>query len=126
MPAASFFFDAGSGTALWAETAPQELDLQEYAFDLQGLPVSQELRDQLESIVALCDISLNWDYPPDPGPWREPQCLQFNHAARQVIQRLREELGPEWQIRDLFKDLHEDPDLDRYLADPPGFTRTPR
>jgi hypothetical protein len=125
MPAASFFFDAGSGTALWV-TATGDQDHRGYAADLRRLPVSQALLDELESLVAAYDTSLNWDYPPDPGPWREPRCLQFNHAVRQAIQRLREELGPAWQIHDLFKDLHEAPDLDRYLADPSGFTRTPR
>jgi hypothetical protein len=29
--------------------------------------------------------------------------------------------GPAWQIEDEFTELHEDPDLDRYLADPTGF-----
>jgi hypothetical protein len=123
MPAARFFFDAGSGAVLWA--AAQEDGQQEYAVELRELPVSQDLRNELDSLIALYDTSLNWDYPPDPGPWREPQCREFNRAARHVIQRLREELGSAWQIRDEFKDLHEDPDLDRYLADPVGFSRAP-
>jgi hypothetical protein len=101
VPAARFFFDAGSGIALWADTAPQEQGQQEYAVDLRGLPVSQDLRDELESLVTRYDTSLNRDYPPDPGPWRESQCRQFNHDAR------------------------PDPDLNRYLADPSGFARTP-
>ncbi len=125
MPAARFLFDAGSGTALWI-TTPEDHDQRGYAADLRGLPVSQALHDELESLIAMYDTSLNWDYPPDPGPWREPQCRRFNHAVHQAIQRLREELGPAWQIHDKFTDLHEDPDLDRYLADPSGFTRTPR
>ena len=124
MPAARFFFDAGSGTALW--TAPQQRSHRGYAVDLRSLPVSQALRDELASLIALYETSLNWDYPPDPGLWREPQCRVFNHAVHQAIQCLREELGPAWQICDQFEDLHEDPDLDRYLADPSGFTRTPR
>jgi len=63
------------------------------------------------------------DYPPDPGPWREPQCREFNQAVHQAIRRLREELRPAWQIHDEFQDLHEDPDLDRYLTDTQAFTR---
>jgi hypothetical protein len=125
MPAARFLFDAGSGTALWAIT-PDDQDQRGYAVDLRRLPVSQPLRDELESLVLLYDTSLNWDYPPDPGPWREPQCREFNQAVYQAIQRLREELGPTWQIHDKFKELHEDPDLNRYLAAPRAFTRNPR
>jgi hypothetical protein len=121
MPAARFFFDAGSGTVLWAVPGPHTG--QQYALDPRQLPVSEALRDQLASLAAQYDTSLNWDYPPDPGPWREPQCRSFNRSVHQSIQQLREELGPTWQVHDLFEDLHEDPDLDRYLADPPGFTR---
>jgi hypothetical protein len=124
MPAARFFFDAGSGTALWV-TAKDDQDQWGYAVDLSRLPLSQALRSELESLVLRYDTSLNKDYPPDPGPWREPQCREFNQAVHQAIQRLREELGPAWQIHDEFQDLHEDPDLDRYLTDPPAFTRNP-
>ena len=125
MPTARFFFDAGSGTALWT-TSPEDRERRGYAVDPRQLPISQALQDDLMSLIAQYDTSLNWDYPPDPGPWREPQCRQFNHAVHQAIERLRRELGPAWQIHDAFDELHEDPDLDRYLADRVGFTRTPR
>ncbi len=121
MPAARFFFDAGSGTVLWGSPGDDK-----FAVDLSELPVSQALRDDLENLAALYDTSLNWDYPPDPGPWREPRCRAFNLAVRQVIQRLRQELGQSWRIHDEFEELHEDPDLDRYLADPAGFKRASR
>jgi hypothetical protein len=39
------------------------------------------------------------------------------------LNRLRDELGPQWTIVDELDDVHEDPDLDRYLADPRGFQR---
>jgi hypothetical protein len=122
MPAARFFFDAGSGTVLWTN-APEDRDPAGYAADLQTLPVSAALRDELARLAAAYDTSLNQDYPPDPGPWREPQCREFNDAAGQAVRRLREELGPAWPIQNRFQELHEDPDLDRYLADPAGFTR---
>ena len=122
MPSARFFFDAGSGGVLWTMT-PEDRDAYGYLVDLDRLPISQVLRDELESLVARYDTSLNWDYPPDPGPWREAECLQFNEAVRQTLGRLRAELGPTWQVYDEFYELHEDPDLDRYLANPSGFVR---
>jgi hypothetical protein len=125
VPTARFFFDAGSGTVLWV-TSPEDQQGWGYAVDLRRLPISQALRDDLTSLIARYDTSLNWDYPPDPGPWREPQCVRFNHAVHQAIERLRAELGPAWHIHDAFDELHEDPDLDRYLVDRAGFTRTPR
>lgn len=54
-----FFFDAGSGVVLWGDAGPVDP------------PVSRALRASLESLAEQYDESLNWDYPPDPGPWRE-------------------------------------------------------
>lgn len=115
MPSARFFFDAGSGATLWADTP----------IDLGQLAITQQLRDELSRLIERYDTSLNWDYPPDPGPWREAECLDFNQAVRAALARLRAELGPAWRIQDKFTELHEDPDLDRYLADPAGFRRRP-
>lgn len=123
MPGASFFFDAGSGTVLWT-TTPEDREIWGYAVDLSRLPISQALRDELDALTAEYDTSMNWDYPPDPGPWREPRCRRFNESVREAVDRLRRELGPTWRIEDEFTELHEDPDLDRYLADPKGFVRT--
>ena len=107
-----FFFDAGSGTVLWGDVGPMDLD---------ELPISASLRAELDSLAAQYDESLNWDYPPDPGPWREARCARFNADARAALARLRVELGPE--VEDGFSELHEDPGLDRYFADPKGFKR---
>jgi hypothetical protein len=122
---ARFCFDAGSGTVLWTASAAAR-QIWGYAVEVDQLPVSQALRDELAGLVAAYDTSLNWDYPPDPGPWREPQCRRFNRAVHQALARLRAELGPAWEIQDEFSELCEDPDLDRYLADPAGFERTRR
>ncbi|KOG67978.1 hypothetical protein [Streptomyces varsoviensis] len=121
MPTARFFFDAGSGAVLWVPLEDWEVWGQPVVLD--RLPISHELRDELNRLIARYDTSLNWDYPPHPGPWREAECQEFNAAVRQAVGRLRVELGPEWRICDEYFELHEDPDLDRYLADPAGFVR---
>ena len=121
MPTARFFFDYGSGTVLWADPADQET--WGYAIDLDQLPVNQALRNELTRLIARYDTSLNWDSPSSPGPWREAQCHAFNEAALRALCLLQDELSPDWQITDSVLELHEDPDLDRYLADPPGFAR---
>jgi hypothetical protein len=122
MPIGRFFFDAGSSTVLWTE-GPPDSDVWGPDVDIDRLPISQALRDGLDTLVRQYDTSLNWDYPPDPGPWREDECSRFNAAARVALGRLRAELGPSWTIRDEFTGLHEDPELDRYLADPAAFRR---
>lgn len=104
-----FFFDAGSGAVLWGDVGPVDP------------PMSRALRASLDSLIEQYDESMNWDYPPDPGPWREARCVRFNADVRAALARLRAELGRE--IEDGFTELHEDPDLDRYLADPKGFKR---
>jgi hypothetical protein len=95
-----------------------------YPVDLDRLTIGQPLREELESLMVRYDRSLNWECPPAPGPWREAECRQFNEAVRQALGRLRIELGSAWQIHDEFDELHEDPDLDRYLAAPTEFVRT--
>ncbi|MFD8705329.1 hypothetical protein ACFV1W_22395 [Kitasatospora sp. NPDC059648] len=122
MPTARFFFDAGSGAVLWA--APEDWEVWGQPVDLDRLPISHDLREDLSRLIARYDTSLNWDYPPHPGPWREAECHDFNEAVHQALGRLRTELGPAWHIHDKFCAVHEDPDLDRYLADPAGFVRT--
>jgi hypothetical protein len=119
---ARFFFDAGSGGVLWMVA---DRDKQRYGqpVDLAGLPIVPALKDELARLVEWYDGSLNWEYPPDPGPWREPECERFNQAAHRALRRLRDELGPGWDIADEFQDVHEDSDLDRYLTDPRSFRR---
>ncbi|MGI5525224.1 hypothetical protein ACQEUX_30385 [Micromonospora sp. CA-259024] len=123
MASARFFFDAGSGTVLWT-VGPEDQAIWGYAVDLKELPISPDLQAELVELVAQYDTHVNWEYPPDPGPWREPQCRRFNEAVRKALGRLRAELGPSWRIQDDFTELHEDPDLDRYLRDPEDFVRS--
>ncbi|WP_020640849.1 hypothetical protein [Amycolatopsis balhimycina] len=97
---------------LWGGPGPADLD---------ELPISPSLRAELDDLAAQYDESMNWDYPPDPGPWREARCERFNADVRAALARLRAELGPTWEIEDGFSELHEDPGLDRQLAGPKGF-----
>ncbi|MEU5265905.1 hypothetical protein [Amycolatopsis sp. NPDC021455] len=97
--------------------------LDEGPADLDRLPITPSLRAELDDLAMQYDESMNGDYPPDPGPWREARCERFNTDVRAALARLRAELEPGWAIRDEFTELHEDPGLDRYLADPKGFKR---
>lgn len=117
VPSARFFFDAGSGIVLWAadDETRQQWD---YPLDLDDLPVSDELRAGLADLLDRNDVSFNWAEPSGPGPWREDDCRVFVEDARAWLDRARAELGPGWLIRDEMYEPHEDPGLDRYLADP--------
>jgi hypothetical protein len=44
------------------------------------------------------DRSLNWEYPPDPGPWTADEFDRFERAASEILQVVREELGAEFEV----------------------------
>jgi hypothetical protein len=69
------------------------------------------------------DQALNWEYPPDPGPWRQEECERFNQAAKDLLADVRQELGKQFEVIDEFVEEKEDPELDAYLQDPKSFKR---
>jgi hypothetical protein len=130
-----FFFDWSAGGCLWAgddETlqilgyGPVDCD----SFDIDG-KVSQEsslaLPKQIKALIATMDVehatALNPHYQPDPSLWRQEQCDAFNTKIDKLLKLLTEELGREYLIIDKQWRFFEDPELDRYLKDPLGFTR---
>lgn len=117
------FFDTGSGTCFW----PGNDDTQE-RFGMyilpENLPLSDKTIKRADEIVDWQTTSLNWDYPPDPGPWRQDECDRFNQAVKELLEVVRKELGDQFEIINRFQEIHEDPDLDAYLQDPKGFKRT--
>ncbi len=86
--------------------------------------LSVETWQQIRALTKWHDMSLNWNYPPDPGPWRQEECDRFNQTAEALLERIRSELGSDFEVINLHKPMQEDPDLDAYLADPKGFRRS--
>ena len=117
------FLEYGAGVYPWVSSEEDASKWGGNPIDLEDLPISASLRDELERVGDWYNKSLNWEYPPDPGPWRQAECDQFNRAARAAVRRLGEELGPDWSVGGYFSDMVEDPELDRYLADPRNFRR---
>lgn len=118
-----FFFEWGGG-CLWPgnDAAYQDLKLGPYdLLDSCPLPLSAATRDRCRRMAEWHDTSLNWAYPPDPGPWRQPECERFNAAVAELLADIRRELGSEFDVVNLQGAAVEDPDLDAYLADPKGF-----
>ncbi len=80
----------------------------------------------IEKIYALAkwyDTALNWDSPADPGPWRQEECERFKVALEALLEEIHAELSEEYELIDNQSRPNEDPNLDRYLADPKGFKR---
>jgi hypothetical protein len=81
------------------------------------LPLSAETRKRCVEIAIWHDTSLNWDYPPDPGPWRQPECDRFNAAVRELHTDIERELGEEFEIVSHQLEAAEDPRLDAFLEE---------
>ena len=120
-----FFFEWGGG-CLWPGNDAARWDFDFGPFDLLEpcpLPLSAAVRERCRKLAEWHDTSLNWEYPPDPGQWRQPECDRFNAAAAELLAEIRRELGPAFSVTDCRLQCAEDPELDAYLADPKGFRR---
>lgn len=63
------------------------------------LPITPRLLKELENMTEWHDTALNWEYPPDPGPWSAADVESFEKAAKTILHRLRAELGPEFDVQ---------------------------
>ncbi len=62
------------------------------------LPLSAETRRRLEELSVWHDTSLDWDDPAGPGPWPPEEYERFGRAAGEVLERIRAELGPDFEV----------------------------
>lgn len=94
-----YFFDAGSGICLWSanDEAREKFD---YPVQLSDLELPESLLRQAIHVMAWYDTSLDWSYPSNPSPWSESERIRFHDASQNLLSMLRQELGPEFEIRD--------------------------
>ncbi|HEY9910002.1 MAG TPA: hypothetical protein V6D18_20605 [Thermosynechococcaceae cyanobacterium] len=89
----------------------------------EALGLSTQTSGTAYALADWHNTALNWTHPLDPGPWRQEECDRFNAAVDALLATVRAELGEEFEVVDRQGRYGEDPDLDRYLADPKGFRR---
>lgn len=118
-----FFFDYGSGTCFWSGNERAEAKFNDYFIEPKELPLSLETIKRVEDLLEWYDQSLNWEYPPDPGPWHQEECDRFNNTVKQLFETVKIELGEEFELCNKQPELMEDPNLDEYLKEPKGFMR---
>lgn len=116
-----FFFE-WMGTCFWGDNdaAQERFD---YYIEPEELPLSESTIKRANELMQWQDKALNWEYPPDPGPWRQEECDRFHQAARELLSTVRQELGARFEVLDELDEMQEDPDLDAYLRNPKGFKR---
>jgi hypothetical protein len=85
------------GGCLWAvnDAALKAFDVGEIE---EKLPLSDETRQRLEELSVWHDTALDWDDPGGPSPWSADEEERFERAAREVLERVRAELGPEFEV----------------------------
>lgn len=62
------------------------------------LPLTSATRRRLDELRAWHDTSLNWEYPPDPGPWPPEEYERFEQAAIAALECVRAELRGEFEV----------------------------
>ncbi|MCE5228763.1 hypothetical protein LLG95_04105 [bacterium] len=122
IPILNYWFDWGEKSPLW----PKDFDLIDTLSnpaDLRKLGLSEDLIREIEETAAWHNTALNWNYPPDPSPWRQEECDRFNKKARELFENISKELEGRFIVIYEAGEEREDPDLDEYLKDPYNFRR---
>ena len=98
-----FMFDWGSGVCLWSDNDQTVTDFGDYPIeDLEKLPISAELAQELYYLIDKHDEALNWDDPAGDLLWSEQQITDFKRRATDAYERLVGELGKDYEVE--FKD----------------------
>ena len=116
-----FFFEYGHG-CLWT-VGEESWNTFGNPANLEKLHLSESLRNKLQQLEEKFQTSLNWDYPPDPSPWRQDVCDAFNAEVVETFDEIVKELGAEFEVVNEQESLNEDPDLNEYLKNQKEFKR---
>lgn len=118
-----FFYDWGCDSPFWCGNDAAIAKFDVGPIDPEALGLSAQTAKAVRALAAWHNTALNWDYPPDPGRWRQEECDRFNAAVDALLVTIRAELSGSYELIDRQPRLSEDSDFDRYLADPKSFRR---
>jgi hypothetical protein len=62
------------------------------------LPLTDETRARMEELSIFHDTALDWNDPAGPSPWTPDDVARFDRAALELLERIRAEVGPEFQV----------------------------
>lgn len=117
LPTLAYWYEWRASSPLWDRSSDGGM------VDLQDLGLSEELIRDIQKTGDWHDTALNWEYPPDPGPWRQEECDRFNKKARELYVRICKELEGRYVVVYEAGEEREDPELDEYLYNPEAFHR---
>jgi hypothetical protein len=92
----TLMFEWGGGS-LWClnDAASKRFDVGPVE-DRVGL--TPQIKGRLHQLTEWHDTALNWEYPPDPGPWTKQEYDAFDVAALNVLGEIKSCLGPEFRV----------------------------
>ena len=93
-----YMFDWGSGVCVWSKNDASRELYGDYPIETAQLPVSDELKSELEKLICWHDEALDWNDPGGPLLWDQKQKDEFNKTSREAYCRLVDELGPDYDI----------------------------
>lgn len=94
-----YMFDWGSGVCLWSNNDQTVTDFGDYPIEeLEMLPISGELVQELYYLIDKHDEALNWDDPSGDLLWSEQQIADFKRRATIAYERLVRELGEDFEV----------------------------
>lgn len=64
----------------------------------EKLLLSPTTLERLGEMTRWHDTALNWDYPPDPGPWTVADYKKFDDAAEALLGAIQQELGAGFEV----------------------------
>ena len=93
-----FMFDWGSGVCLWSANENARNKLGDYPISCSELPISQELKDELNRLIEWHNEALNWNDPAGPLLWDDKQVKEFLAEAKRIYSALCDEMPEEYEI----------------------------
>lgn len=92
-----YMYDWCSGTCLWSVNKEAD-EKYGYPIDLDDLPLSDELRKELDFLVDKHDEALDWDCPSNPLLWSEQEQTDFISRAKKAYYFVVKELGDDYEV----------------------------
>lgn len=91
-----FMFDWGSGVCVWSVNEMAKKRFGSYPIFTSQLPISDELKIELEYLITWHDEALNWGTPNSDLLWNDTQVDDFLNMAKKAYYRLCDELGKDY------------------------------
>jgi len=94
-----YMFDWGSGVCLWSCNKEAKEKFGDYPIEeMEKLPVSAELRRELEYLITEHDKALNWDDPGGDLLWNMKRVTEFKLRATKSYECLVCEFGDDFEV----------------------------